>query len=169
MLARAGYRVVTPDPANGRPLCCGRTFLSAGLVDEARAEMERTVAALAPYVQGGTPIVGLEPSCLLTLRDEFPAVLPGAETKALAAHAQLFEEFVAAERTAGRFELALKAMPGRTALLHGHCHQKAFATAGAAVEALQLIPDLAVETFEFDLLRHGRRLRLRGRALSRCR
>ena len=148
VLARAGYRVVTPDPAHGRPLCCGRTFLSAGLVDEARAEMERTVAALAPYVQGGTPIVGLEPSCLLTLRDEFPAVLPGAETKALAAHAQLFEEFVAAERTAGRFELALKAMPGRTALLHGHCHQRAFATTGAAVEALQLIPDLAVETFE---------------------
>ena len=148
VLARAGYRVVTPDPANGRPLCCGRTFLSAGLVDEARAEMERTVAALAPYVQGGTPIVGLEPSCLLTLRDEFPAVLPGAETKALAAYAQLFEEFVAAERTAGRFELALKATPGRTALLHGHCHQRAFATTGAAVEALQLIPDLAVETFE---------------------
>ena len=141
--ARAGPRRlsrVTPDPAHGRPLCCGRTFLSAGLVDEARAEMARTVAALAPYVQGGTPIVGLEPSCLLTLRDEFPALLPGAETKALAAHAQLFEEFVAAERTAGRFELALKAMPGRTALLHGHCHQKAFATTGAAVEALAADP-----------------------------
>jgi Fe-S oxidoreductase len=148
VLARAGYRVLTPDPAHGRPLCCGRTFLSAGLVDEARAEMERTVAALAPYVQGGTPIVGLEPSCLLTLRDEFPAVLPGADTKALAAHAQLFEEFVAAERAAGRFELALKPMPGRTALLHGHCHQKAFATVNAAAEALRLIPDLAVETFE---------------------
>ena len=70
------------------------------------------LAALAPFIAAGTPIVGLEPSCLLTLRDEFPAMLPGAETKALAAHAQLFEEFVAAERDAGRFELALKPMPG---------------------------------------------------------
>ncbi len=164
VLARAGYRVATPDPPSGRPLCCGRTFLAAGLVDEARREAQRMVAALAPHVAAGTPIVGLEPSCLLTLRDEFPALLPSAATQALAGHAQLFEEFVDAERAAGRFDLDLAPMPGRTALLHGHCHQKAFATAGAAVKALQLIPDLTVETFEFDLLRHGRIVRLRGRA-----
>ncbi len=158
VLNRAGYRVVTPDPARGRPLCCGRTFLAAGLIDEARIEAQRTVEALASHVAAGTPIVGLEPSCLLTLRDEFPALLPDAATKALAAHAQLFEEFVDTERAAGRFKLTLAPMPGKTALLHGHCHQKAFATVGAAVKALQLIPDLTVETFEFDLLRHGWRL-----------
>ena len=139
---------LTPDPARGRPLCCGRTFLSAGLVDQARNEAQRMVDALAPYVAAGAPIVGLEPSCLLTLRDEFPALLPGSATKALAANAQLFEEFVDAERAAGRFELPLKPMPGQTALLHGHCHQKAFATVGAAVKALQLIPGLKVETFD---------------------
>ncbi len=148
VLGRAGYRVVAPDPARGRPLCCGRTFLAAGLVDEARIEARRMVEALMPHIAAGTPIVGLEPSCLLTLRDEFPAILPGAETEALAAQARLFEEFVDAERAAGRFRLALKPMPGRTALLHGHCHQKAFATVGAALRALQLIPDLAVETFD---------------------
>jgi FAD/FMN-containing dehydrogenase/Fe-S oxidoreductase len=148
VLTRAGYRVVSPDPVRGRPLCCGRTFLAAGLVDEARIEAQRIVEALAAHVAAGTPIVGLEPSCLLTLRDEFPALLPGAETKALAHHAQLFEEFVDTERAAGRFELPLEPMPGRTALLHGHCHQKAFATVGAAVKALQLIPDLTVETFD---------------------
>ncbi len=148
VLARAGYRVVGPDPARGRPLCCGRTFLSAGLVDEARIEAERTVAALAAHVAAGTPVVGLEPSCLLTLRDEFPVLLPGEPTTALAAHAQLFEEFVESERAAGRFALDLRPMPGRTALLHGHCHQKAFATVGAAVKALQLIPELTVETFD---------------------
>ncbi|HXO91474.1 MAG TPA: FAD-binding oxidoreductase, partial [Stellaceae bacterium] len=93
-------------------------------------------------------IVGLEPSCLLTLRDEFPAILPGGQTKALAERAQLFEEFVDSERTAGRFQLTLASMEGRTALLHGHCHQKAFATVGAAVKALQLIPGLTVETFD---------------------
>ncbi len=147
VLTRAGYRVVSPDPARGRPLCCGRTFLAAGLVGEARKEAGRTVAALMPYVQSGKPIVGLEPSCLLTLRDEFPAILPGPAAKALADHAQLFEEFAIAERQAGRFDLALKPMPGHSALLHGHCHQKAFATAEAAVKTLQLIPELTVETF----------------------
>ena len=148
VLARAGYRVNTPEPAVGRPLCCGRTFLAAGLVDEAKKEARRMLDALAPAVAAGTPIIGLEPSCLLTLRDEFPAMLPGEETKALAAHAQLFEEFVAAERAAGRFDLPLAPMPGKTALLHGHCHQKAFNTAGAAADALKLVPELTVETFD---------------------
>jgi FAD/FMN-containing dehydrogenase/Fe-S oxidoreductase len=148
VLTRAGYRVTTPEPAVGRPLCCGRTFLAVGLVDEAKAEARRTIAALKEAVGAGTPIVGLEPSCLLTLRDEYPALLPGEDTKALAAHAQLFEEFVESERKAGRFNLALAPMPGQTALLHGHCHQKAFGTAGAAAAALQLIPELQVETFD---------------------
>jgi len=148
VLTRAGYRVTTPEPGVGRPLCCGRTFLGAGLVDEARREARRMLDALAPAVAAGTPIIGLEPACLLTLRDEFPAMLPGAETQALAAHAQLFEEFVASERGAGRFALPLAPMPGMSALLHGHCHQKAFGTAAAAAKALQLIPELRVETFE---------------------
>jgi FAD/FMN-containing dehydrogenase/Fe-S oxidoreductase len=147
VLRRAGYRVVNADPPRGRPLCCGRTFLSTGLVDEARAEARRTIDALAPHVTAGTPIVGIEPSCLLTLRDEFPALLPGAVTSALAGRAQLFEEFIDSERAAGRFELKFAPMEGRTALLHGHCHQKAFGTVGAAVKALQLIPGLAAETF----------------------
>jgi Fe-S oxidoreductase len=75
-------------------------------------------------------------------------MLPGAETAALAAHAQLFEEFVASERAAGGFNLPLTAMPGQTALLHGHCHQKAFGTAAAAAKALEMIPELKVETFD---------------------
>jgi len=148
VLARAGYRVNTPEPAVGRPLCCGRTFLAAGLVEEAKAEARRMIAGLKPDIAAGRPIIGLEPACLLTLRDEFPSLLPGEDAKALAAHAQLFEEFVASERKAGRFELPMNPMPGRTALLHGHCHQKAFNTAGAAAEALRLIPELTVETFD---------------------
>jgi FAD/FMN-containing dehydrogenase/Fe-S oxidoreductase len=148
VLNRAGYRVISPDPPSGRPLCCGRTFLSAGLVDEARREARRMLEALNPYLEAGTPIVGLEPSCLLTLRDEISAILPGAQAKALAAHAELFEEFVESERAAGRFQLPLTPMEGRTALLHGHCHQKAFGTVGAAVNTLRLIPGLSVETFD---------------------
>ncbi len=148
VLTRAGYRVSTPEPAVGRPLCCGRTFLTAGLIDEARHEARRMLDALAPALAVGMPVIGLEPACLLTLRDEFPAILPGAATNELAAHAQLFEEFVASETAAGRFDLPLAAMPGRTALLHGHCHQKAFGTAAAAAEALRLVPELVVETFD---------------------
>jgi Fe-S oxidoreductase len=148
VLTRAGYRVTTPEPLVGVPLCCGRTFLAAGLVEEAKAEAKRMIDALKAAVALGTPIVGLEPSCLLTLRDEYPALLPSDAAKALAAHAQLFEEFVESERKAGRFNLALAAMPGKTALLHGHCHQKAFGTAGAAADALKLIPELTVETFD---------------------
>jgi FAD/FMN-containing dehydrogenase/Fe-S oxidoreductase len=148
VLTRAGYRVVSPDPSKGRPLCCGRTFLSAGLIEEARREARRMLGVLAPHIDARTPIVGLEPSCLLTLRDEFPAILPWVQTKALAERAQLFEEFVESERAAGRFQLPLTSMEGRTALLHGHCHQKAFATVGAAMKALQLIPGLTVESFD---------------------
>jgi FAD/FMN-containing dehydrogenase/Fe-S oxidoreductase len=148
VLIRAGYRVVSLDPGPARPLCCGRTFLAAGLVEEARHEARRMLDTLAPHVAAGTPIVGLEPSCLLTLRDEYLAILPGAPTTALAERAQLLEEFIESERAAGRFQLALAPMGGRTALVHGHCHQKAFAAAGAAVKALQMIPGLVVETFE---------------------
>ena len=148
VLTRAGYQVLSPDPPHGRPLCCGRTFLSAGLMVEARVEARRILDALAPHVAAGTPIIGLEPSCLLTLRDEFRVILPGAETKGLAERVQLFEEFVDSEREANRFRLPLSPREGRTALLHGHCHQKAFGTVAAAVRALRLIPGLAVETLD---------------------
>jgi FAD/FMN-containing dehydrogenase/Fe-S oxidoreductase len=149
VLTRAGYRVhVARAPDGGRPLCCGRTFLSVGLVDEARAEATRTLAALTPLIERGMPVVGLEPSCLLTFRDEFKALLPGRETDRLAAAALLFEEFVVAERTAGRFELPFRALDASSALVHGHCHQKAFGVAGAVAEVLRLVPGLDVETIE---------------------
>src|SRR5437764_10204531 len=87
VLARAGYRVNTPEPAVGRPLCCGRTFLAAGLVDEAKKEARSMLEALAPAVAYGLPIIGRELSWLLTLRDEFPSMLPDEKSKALAVHA----------------------------------------------------------------------------------
>jgi FAD/FMN-containing dehydrogenase/Fe-S oxidoreductase len=146
VLQAAGYRVHTPDPLEGsRPLCCGRTFLSAGLVDEARTEAKRVLAALAPWLAHGVPVIGLEPSCLLTLRDEYGVLLPG--TEALAKNSFLFEEFLANESIAGRLELKLKAVAS-DALLHGHCHQKAFAAMGAVEHVLRLVPGLNVRTIE---------------------
>jgi len=147
VLQRAGYALRRPVRTGARPLCCGRTFLAAGLVDEAKVEARRLIAALAPFVERGVPIIGLEPSCLLTLRDEFPALLPGGETRALAARAKLFDEFIAEEKAAGRLSLDLAPLAGK-AVLHGHCHQKAFGVAEAGVAALKLIPGLEVETFD---------------------
>ena len=149
VLEAAGYRVHLARAADGeRPLCCGRTFLASGLVDEARAEARRTIAALRPYVERELPIIGLEPSCLYTLRDEFKSMLPGAAAEALAARAMLFEEFLAAEHRAGRLNLKLKPLPQKKALLHGHCHQKAFGAMSSVEQVLGLVPDLKVETVE---------------------
>ena len=146
VLTAAGYRAVTPKPVDGtRPLCCGRTFLNAGLVDEARTEARRVIETLKPYVERGVPVVGLEPSCLLTLRDEFAAVLPGGETAELAGRAMLFEEFLAAENDAGRLRLPLKPLAQQRLLLHGHCHQKAFDQVPSVENVLRLIPGAEVE------------------------
>ena len=148
VLDRAGYGVhIARAEDGGRPLCCGRTFLAAGMVEEARTEAKRVLAALEPYVGRGVPVVGLEPSCILGLRDEFRSMLPGGETDALAESALLFEEFLVGEHDAGRLNLKLNPLPGK-ALLHGHCHQKAFGAMPAVQRALALVPGLRVETIE---------------------
>ena len=148
VLIAAGYRVYIPKPAEGdRPLCCGRTFLSAGLVGEARAELDRLVQTYAPFVARGVPIIGLEPSCLLTLRDELLSLRSDEIAKAVGAHALLFEEFLVREAEAGRLKLLTGAIKAK-ALVHGHCHQKSFGAFKQVAQALRLIPDLAVETIE---------------------
>jgi len=147
VLSATGVPVAPLDVPGERPLCCGRTFLAAGLVDEARAEARRMVAALAPHVAAGRAVVGLEPSCLLTLRDEFSALLPGAETAAVAERAFLLEEWLVAAAARGEIEPPFERRE-RKAYLHGHCHQKAFGAFAASKEALQLVPGLTVETIE---------------------
>jgi Fe-S oxidoreductase len=160
VLGRLGYRVALLHADDGeataaggrsrgksRPLCCGRTFLSAGLVEEARAEARRVLLAAAPYLARGVPVVGLEPSCVLTLRDEFLAMLPGAETERLAGRALLLEEFLMREASAGRIPKQVGRLDGKV-LLHGHCHQKAFGIMGSVGAALGLVEGLEVETVE---------------------
>jgi Fe-S oxidoreductase len=150
VLARLGYRVseLRALPGDGaRPLCCGRTFLSAGLVDEARTEARRLLAAAGPFLDRGVPVVGLEPSCLLALRDELQSMLPGAEAERLGSHAFLFETFLAGEAAAGRIPTRI-AEQDASVLLHGHCHQKAFGAMGAVGDALALVAGLRVETVE---------------------
>jgi Fe-S oxidoreductase len=148
VLAHLRYRVVPLDGAEGsRPLCCGRTFLAAGLVQEARAEARRVLAAAAPLIARGTPIVGLEPSCLLTLRDEFLSMLPGSDTEQLARQALLMEEFLAREASAGHIVGPIGRLEGKV-LLHGHCHQKAFGAMGAVADTMALVDGLEVNVIE---------------------
>jgi len=147
VLGAAGYRVHLPRAADGtkRPLCCGRTFLSVGLVDQARREAERTIAALLPLVERGVPVIGLEPSCILGFRDEIPALVRNEEARWLASRTLLFEEFVTRDIDAGLLRLA---PIGKRALLHGHCHQKSFGAMADIERALRLVPGLVVETVE---------------------
>ncbi|RDU96278.1 FAD-binding and (Fe-S)-binding domain-containing protein [Trinickia dinghuensis] len=148
VLEAAGYTVHLNTRAGERPLCCGRTFLAAGLVDEAKAEARRTLDTLGPYLERGVPIVGLEPSCLLSMRDEFLTYGYGDAAKRLAGQAFLFEEFLVRENEAGRLTLPLRALDVSEALVHGHCHQKAFGAFAPVQTVLSWIPGLKVSPIE---------------------
>jgi Fe-S oxidoreductase len=141
-------RAAADDAQPNRPLCCGRTFLAAGMVDEAKHEARRVVAALAPHAARGAAIVGLEPSCLLTLRDEFLVMGMGDAAQRLSESTFLIEEFLARELRAGRLDLPLAPLPESRALLHGHCHQKAFDALSPALAVLKLVPGLDVQLIE---------------------
>jgi Fe-S oxidoreductase len=134
VLTGAGYRVHMPKH-RGRPICCGRSYLSVGMVEKARSEARRTLEILG----GDLPVIGLEPSCLLTLRDEYRSLLPGADTAALADRAFLLSEFLERERP----DLPLRPLPATT-FVHGHCHQKSFGAFPAALAMLKRIPQLVV-------------------------
>ncbi|MGF6382766.1 FAD/FMN-containing dehydrogenase/Fe-S oxidoreductase [Paraburkholderia atlantica] len=148
VLEAAGYTVHFNARPEERPVCCGRTFLAAGLVDEAKHEARRMLDLFGPFVERGVPVVGLEPSCLLSLRDEFLQYGFGDEARRLAQQAFLFEEFLVREQKAGRLQLKLKPLPMQQALVHGHCHQKAFDAFTPVQTVLKWIPELKVSTVE---------------------
>lgn len=148
VLEAAGYRVHLNVRKGERPLCCGRTYLSSGQIDKAKAEARRTLDTLMPYVERGVAIVGLEPSCLLTLRDEFLQYGFGEEAQALAESAYLFEEFLVKAREADELPLKFKQSGHRRVLLHGHCHQKAFDAMRPIEQVLAWIPGLEITAIE---------------------
>ncbi len=146
VLGAAGYDVeLLEPPAGERPLCCGRTFLSAGLPDEARVEGERLLAAAMPLLRDGVAVAGIEPSCLLTLRDELPDLLPGTQSASLSDSAVMFEELLMAGVAAGDADLELGPLATPRVLVHGHCHRKAFGALQPMIEVLRLVPELQVE------------------------
>ena len=152
VLTTAGYRVSTlqalPDDAEpDRALCCGRTYLSLGQVDAARYEAQRMHKALRPALAAGTPIVGLEPSCILSLRDDHLKLGLGEEAVALSKQVYLLEEFIAREHDRKRFNLEFKPLARGKTLVHGHCHQKAVGAMKSLRKVLRLIPE-----FEFEFI-----------------
>ncbi len=154
VLKAAGYRVHIPHKNKSRStqqenktentcskeFCCGRTYLAAGMVDQAKATLGELVDHLAPYAQKNIPIIGLEPSCLFTLKDEALVMGFGERAVVVSKHAQLLEEFLASEAKAARLTLNLKPAD-KAVLFHGHCHQKSFAAVTPAMELLKLIPN----------------------------
>ena len=153
VLRAAGYRVhvaraVSSDREPARPLCCGRTYLAAGMVDEAKHEAQRMVAALTPFAERTVPIVGLEPACLLSLRDEYLVMGLSETAKALSQSAFLIEEFLARDDASRRLRGLLQPLAQTRALLHGHCHQKAFDAVAPSMRVLALIPGLQPELIE---------------------
>jgi FAD/FMN-containing dehydrogenase/Fe-S oxidoreductase len=149
VLKAAGYRLHHVEPGDGaRPLDCGRTFLSLGLVEEARREARRLCETLLPFVARGCRIVGLEPSSLLTFRDEYAVLLPKEQAGPIARAAFLIEEMLAADLKSGATTLPLADQRGRLAHLHGHCHQKAAGAMGAVEACLRAVPGLEVRVIE---------------------
>ena len=146
VLEALGHAVAVAQPPRGeRPLCCGRTFLAAGFPEQARAEAGRLLQALGPALEAGIPVVGLEPSCLFTLHDEYQVLGLGEAAARLARQALTFEQFVAQSgHPAGDVFATLE----RTVVLHGHCHQKSFGAFEAVRAALGRVPGLAVSVVE---------------------
>ena len=143
VLEQAGFQV-----ALAPRWCCGRPMVSKGMLEQAREHARHNVDLLHAYVAEGTPIVGIEPSCLLTLRDEYPDLLPGDQkAQAVAAGSFLLDEFLSQAMEQGELDLEMQPRPGRV-LLHGHCHQKALTGLAPALRLLGRVPEAEVTALD---------------------
>ena len=139
LLEAAGFQVTL---ANAR--CCGRPMISKGLLEEAATCARHNVDLLHPYAERGIPIVGCEPSCLLTLKDEYPELLKDDRSRTVAEHSFLFEDFLMRLQDKGELGLEFRDLPKKV-LFHGHCHQKALVGTANSLRALRLPPGYQVE------------------------
>ena len=138
LFAAAGARVLLPEV-----VCCGRPMLSEGLIEQARKNAKRNLDILTPLIERGVPLVGLEPSCILTMRDDYKKLLPDdPRVGGLAEATRLFEEAVL------ELEHELPLKDGSPVLLHGHCHQKALVGTRPTEKALSLAPGTEVEVVD---------------------
>jgi FAD/FMN-containing dehydrogenase/Fe-S oxidoreductase len=139
LLEQAGYAVELAGLS-----CCGRPFISKGLVEKGKALARQNVGKLVEFVEQGLPILGCEPSCLLTLADEYPDLFPSSATQQVKEQAFLVDGWLADRIGEGKTDLAFAPL-AQTALLHGHCQQKALVGTAGTKRALGLIPELQVK------------------------
>ena len=139
LLEAAGFRVTLANPR-----CCGRPMISKGLLDEAAANARYNVELLHAYAGQGIPIVGCEPSCVLTFRDEYPELLKDEKSRTVAAHTYLIDEFLVMLQDSGRLDLTFRDVPKKV-LFHAHCHQKALVGTDSSLKALRMAPGFQVE------------------------
>jgi Fe-S oxidoreductase len=146
VLEGLGYRVVLAE----RTGCCGRPAISKGLLPEAKKWAQKNVQALLPYARRGVPIVGTEPSCLLTFRDEYPDLLRNDDSKTVAAQSFLLDELIVklAGEDKASVQAAFKSDLKQDVLLHAHCHQKAIVGPEVTLDALRLVPGYTVRLVE---------------------
>jgi Fe-S oxidoreductase len=143
VLKSAGYFPFIPNSKDNKALCCGRTYLSNGLIENAKIEASKILNTFLPYLQKGIEVVGLEPSCILSFRDELPALIKDEDIKLLQNNSYTFEELL--EKNCKK--LKFKKL-NQKVLLHGHCHQKAFDVVKPIERLLKKIEGLEVETIE---------------------
>jgi Fe-S oxidoreductase len=142
VLEAAGFEVLLAERK-----CCGRPLISKGLIDQARENAAYNIEKLSPYIQAGIPIVGVEPSCVLTFRDEYPSLVDEPRAERLARHVLMIEEFLVRLHETGRLALPLRSA-ATSVLLHGHCHQKALVGSSPSLEVLRMIPGAAVSEID---------------------
>jgi Fe-S oxidoreductase len=142
VLERAGYQVELASP-----ICCGRTLISKGYLRQARDLVAHQAKALLQRLPEGAPLLGLEPSCLLTLADEWPELVPCPETQALAQRVHLAEGWLAKQADQGRCNLPLST-GGSPCVYHGHCHQKALGAQPATVAALRKVSGIQLDVLD---------------------
>lgn len=142
LLEDTGAHVFIPDV-----VCCGRPMISKGLLDKAKENARTNVSILASYVEAGAYVVGCEPSCLLTLRDEYPDLLGTPEARKLAERSFMLEEYLVRQLDAKTWRPAFSETP-RTIILHGHCHQKSLVGTAPLMRLLQLPPKFTVKEID---------------------
>ena len=138
VLEHMGYEVIVP-----KPLCCGRPMLSKGMLDNAKRNASKNVASVLPYVEQGAKLVGLEPSCILSFRDDYVDLLDGEKARRVSENTMLIEEFVLHAQENDGAAIRYSKEPGRV-MLQGHCHQKALVGTGKAMTVLSQIPGCEV-------------------------
>ena len=139
VLEAAGFEVGLAETG-----CCGRPMISHGLLREGQKLAEENIARLTPAIEAGLPIIGVEPSCLLTFRDEYPDLVAGDAAGRLVENSYMLEEFLQNLHDKGELDLKFKTPKQQKALFHGHCHQKALVGTGPSLGILGMIPDLEV-------------------------